>query len=195
MNPERFDHLLSLFHNSIKRTKIQIYKVITAGACLAITLRFLVSGEAQQSLSYSFCKGKSTVRKIISEMCEDIYKAFQCRAISEVTFFQKTGRNSEIWRSWNFLHIVRSIESKQLWIKCTKLTGILSHNYKELMLINVLLSLILVVTGVTVTDVLANFAMGKAFESCKFHLPNNKPWSGCEFSPLPYFLLSDNGFC
>ena len=59
MNPERFDHLLSLFHNSIKRTKIQIYKVITAGACLAITLRFLVSGEAQQSLSYSFCKGKS----------------------------------------------------------------------------------------------------------------------------------------
>lgn len=63
------------------------------------------------------------------------------------------------------------------------------------MLINVLLSLILVVTGVTVIDVLANFAMGKAFESCKFHLPNNKPWSGCEFSPLPYFLLSDNGFC
>ena len=63
------------------------------------------------------------------------------------------------------------------------------------MLITVLLSLILVVTGVTVIGVLVNFAMEKVFESYKFHLQRNESLSGCEFSPLPYFLLSDYCFC
>ena len=99
MNSERFDHLLSLFHNSIKRTNTRFYKVITAGACLAITLRFLVWGEAQQSLSYSFCKGKSTVCKIISEMCEDIYKALK-EPYLKSPFFRRQEKNSEISRSF-----------------------------------------------------------------------------------------------
>ena len=48
--------------------------------------------------------------------------------------------------------------------------------------------------GVTIIGVLANSAIGEALELCEFGLPSNEPLNGCEFSPLPYFVLWDNTF-
>ena len=44
-------------------------KAVSAEERLAVTLRFLVTEECQQSLSYAFRMGKSTVSNIISEPC------------------------------------------------------------------------------------------------------------------------------
>ena len=55
-------------------------------------------------------------------------------------------------------------------------------------LITVSHSLISVVTGVTMTGLLANTAMGETFESCDFYLLPDEPLSGYEFSLLPYFF-------
>ena len=64
MSPDRFDHLLSLVKPLIEKKDTNFRKAISAQERLAITLRFLATGDSQQSLSFSFRVGKATVSKI-----------------------------------------------------------------------------------------------------------------------------------
>ena len=75
MSPERFDHLLGLVENSITKEDTNFRKAISAGGRLAATLRFLASGESQQSLSFVYLIGKSTLSRIIRETCDAIFEA------------------------------------------------------------------------------------------------------------------------
>ena len=77
MTPERFDHRLSLVKEQIEKKDTRFCKSIPATARLAITLRYLAPGETQQSLSYSYCVGRSTVSNIVSETCIAIYKSLK----------------------------------------------------------------------------------------------------------------------
>ena len=73
MTPERFDHLLSLVAPLISKEDTQFRKAISAAERLALTLRFLATGESQISLTFLFRMGKNTVSKILQETCEAIY--------------------------------------------------------------------------------------------------------------------------
>ena len=84
MSPDRFDHLLSLVEPAI--TKQNNYRQpISAVERLCLTIRFLASGDSQQSLSFAFRIGRSTVSGIIRETCEAIYNILA--PISEATKF------------------------------------------------------------------------------------------------------------
>ena len=48
-------------------------KAIFPAEKLALTLRFLATGESQQSLSFAFREGRYTVTKIISTIRDAIY--------------------------------------------------------------------------------------------------------------------------
>ena len=52
-------------------------KSIPAAEGLATTLRFLATGDSQQSLSFSYRLGKATVSKISLETCKGIYTALK----------------------------------------------------------------------------------------------------------------------
>ena len=54
MSPERFEHLLQLVGPKITKQNTQFRTAISAEERLIVTLRFLASGEDQQSLSFSF---------------------------------------------------------------------------------------------------------------------------------------------
>ena len=60
MSPERFDHLHTREQTEKKDTTFR--KSFPAAGQLAITLRYLPSGETQQSLSYSYRIRRSTVQ-------------------------------------------------------------------------------------------------------------------------------------
>ena len=53
MSPERFEHLLSLVGPIIQKKDTQLRESISAEQRLVITIRFLSSGDAQQSLCYN----------------------------------------------------------------------------------------------------------------------------------------------
>ena len=126
MSPHRFDHLLSLVKDRIEKRNTRLRKAIPPEARLAITLRFLASGETQQSLSYSLRVGRQTLSKIVSETCEAIYEAVK-------------DPYSEDWKSiserfedvWNFPHVVGAVDGKHIRIECRKLSGSFYHNYKD----------------------------------------------------------------
>ena len=54
MSPGCLEHLLSLVGPSIKKTDTFFRKAIEPAQRLALTLRFLASGDSQQSLTFSF---------------------------------------------------------------------------------------------------------------------------------------------
>ena len=54
MSPERFRHLLSLVEPKVYKQDTGFRGAISAVECLRLTLRFLATGDAQQSLSFSF---------------------------------------------------------------------------------------------------------------------------------------------
>ena len=60
MSPERFDYLLTLVREQIEKKDTAFRKSFPGAGRLAITLRYLASGEMQQSLSCSYCIGRST---------------------------------------------------------------------------------------------------------------------------------------
>ena len=63
MSPERFSHLLSLVKAKIAKQNSRFRKSITAEELLAVTLRFLASGDSQVSLCYSFRNWKKYIEQ------------------------------------------------------------------------------------------------------------------------------------
>ena len=67
MSPDRFDHLLSLVHDGLVK-KFHIRKPISPEERLAVTLRYLASGDSQTSIGFLLKLGLSTVNGIIEAL-------------------------------------------------------------------------------------------------------------------------------
>lgn len=72
MSPDRFKHLLSLVKEYLVKDSTK-REVITPAERLAITLRYLATGDSQQSQSFNFRVGRSTVGKILKETCHVLW--------------------------------------------------------------------------------------------------------------------------
>ena len=96
-----------------------------------MTLRFLASGESQQSLAFSFRIGRQTVSRIVAETCEAIYMSLKDRYLSAPKSPEDWKKISDQFQDiWNFPHVIGAIDGKHIRIECPKKTGSLYHNYK-----------------------------------------------------------------
>ena len=77
MTPNRFEHVLTLVAPLIEKRTTRFREPISASQRLALTLRFLATGESQQSLSFSYRIGKATVGKVVSETSLVIYNSLK----------------------------------------------------------------------------------------------------------------------
>ncbi|XP_066910825.1 putative nuclease HARBI1 [Clytia hemisphaerica] len=205
MTPSRFEHLLSLIQHRISKKTTRMRQPISARERLSVTLRFLATGESQQSLSFSYRIGRTTVSNIISEVCQAIYECLK-------NDYLRQPETSEEWKEianqfqeqWNFPHVIAAIDGKHIRIECPKKSGSLCYNYKGFYSI-VLLAVCDANYCFTLYDVgsygsnndsgvLANSEMGMRFEEKDFDLPKDEKLSGCNFGPLPYFLVGDEIF-
>ncbi|KOB74810.1 putative nuclease HARBI1, partial [Operophtera brumata] len=77
MAPEDFDHLLSLTSEKIRKSSTNFRDSIPAYDKLAVTLRFLATGDSYESLMYFTKMSKSTICNAISKVCAAINEALQ----------------------------------------------------------------------------------------------------------------------
>ena len=77
MTPNRFKHLLQLVAPYIEKRTTKFREPISAAQRLALTLQYLATGGSHQSLSFSYCIGKATVSKIVSETALAIYNSLR----------------------------------------------------------------------------------------------------------------------
>ena len=112
------------------RKKISVFaKSIPAVARLAITLRYLGSDETQQSLSYSYCVGRTAFSYIVSETCIAIYESSKDPYLKSPFSVNGWKCISERFEEvWNFPHVVGAIDGKHICIECPKLSGTFYRN-------------------------------------------------------------------
>ncbi|XP_068225009.1 uncharacterized protein [Palaemon carinicauda] len=105
---------------------------LTVGLKLAVTLRFLASGDSYTSLQYSFRVSKSAICRFVPDMCEAIIDTYQNE-------FLKCPKTPEEWKTvaevfantWNFHNCVGALDGKHVPTKKPRKGGSLYNNYKK----------------------------------------------------------------
>ncbi len=98
---------------------------------LMVTLRFLASGDSQQSHSFSFRIGRATVSKILGATCEALWVALNKEYLNLPSTTEDWVRISkEFEDSWNVPHCIGAIDGKHIMIECPKKAGSSHYNYK-----------------------------------------------------------------
>ena len=204
MTPERFSLLLREVGPSITYHDTNFRRAISPGERLAITLRFLVTGDAMQTISFSYRVGLSTVAGIINQTCEALWSVLQPE-------YMPRPSNSSQWRCisegfkqiWNFPHCVGAIDGKHVVMQAPARSGSTFFNYKGthsiiLMAVcdaNYCFTLIDVGDAGRHSDggVLSNSVFGQAMENNELSLPEDSEIDGIS-SPIPYFFVGDAAF-
>jgi hypothetical protein len=181
MSPDRFDHLLSLVGPLIAKKHCKSRKPISPSEHLAVTLRYLATGDSQQSHTFYFRIGRSTVSNIVKETCNALWTALnQDYLKSPSTEEQWTNIADEFEREWNFPHCIGALDGKHISMECPRNAGSAFFNYKNFHSI-VLLATCDAKYCFTLIDigaygrendagVLTDSAFGQAFESDAVHL-------------------------
>lgn len=72
MSKSDFEHLLEMIGPSIAKRETNIRQPVSPQTRLAITLRYLATGDSYSSLSYTFRVSKQLISKIIPDVCQEL---------------------------------------------------------------------------------------------------------------------------
>ena len=77
MSPDAFNRLAQLLQPVIQKQNTNFRQPICVKEGLAVTLRYLASGDSQQSLGWAHRIGKATISKIIKETNNAIWEVLK----------------------------------------------------------------------------------------------------------------------
>ena len=132
MSPERLEHLLSLVGPLITKKRCRSRDPISPEERLMITLRYLATGDSQQSQSFNFRVGRSTVCAIIKETCAAIWTALKDTYLKSPEKMEEWKQIAEQFEDeWDFPHCLGAVDGKHICIDCPKNGGSTFFNYKN----------------------------------------------------------------
>uniref|UniRef100_A0A1X7UVI9 DDE Tnp4 domain-containing protein n=1 Tax=Amphimedon queenslandica TaxID=400682 RepID=A0A1X7UVI9_AMPQE len=178
---------------------------ITPAEKLALTLRFLATGNSQISLSFNFKMGWATVSKVLHETCCAIWDALVSSYLKFPQSIEEWKAISlQFWRSWNFPNCFGAIDGKHVVIQASNNSGSTYYNYKGTFSV-VLLAVCDAYYQFLMVDIggngkesdggiLSYSSCGTSLEMDSINLPD--PTSLPDQSDLkaPYVFVGDDGF-
>ncbi|XP_014666808.1 PREDICTED: uncharacterized protein LOC106808559 [Priapulus caudatus] len=204
MPPKIFDELLVLVTHLIKVQNTSFRASISPAERLAITLRFLATGETYRSLSYTFRVGETTIGLLVPKTCSAIYQVLQPE-------FLKCPQTKEEWKSvakgfqekWNFPNCIGALDGKHINIRPPIHSGSKYFNYKQRFSI-VLMALVDADYKFLYVDVGCNGKVsdGGVFRACTLdqsmrdrtaNIPDPTPYPGDD-TPMAYTIVADDAF-
>lgn len=174
------------------------------GLKLAITLRYLATGNSFHSLAFAFRVAHNTISLFVPEVCDAIVQMYQPEVIRPPT-------NPQEWQAiadsfsyrWNFHHTCGALDGKHVRIKKPRKSGSLYYNYKGFFSI-VLLALV----DADYKFIWANVGsygsesdcgifnqtdLRRRLEDGTLGLPAPAPFPHDD-EDIPYFLIGDDAF-
>ena len=131
MTPEFFEMIKTRLEPHLARQATNYTAPISVGEKLALTIRYLATGESYTSLSCQFRVGRSTISKFIPEVCRAIQDEFTREYLKcPTTPDQWKELEREFRIRWNVPHALGALDGKHVALKKPKNTGALYHNYK-----------------------------------------------------------------
>ena len=203
MSPERFENLLQMVGPSIKKKFCPSRLPISPSERLIVTIRYLATGEAQQTQSFYFRIGRATVCNIIGETVKAIWDVLQpvyLKAPSSTDDWRRLA--DEFEKEWNFPNCIGAIDGKHVCIEAPANSGSAYYNYKNFHSM-VLLAICDAKYCFSMVDIgsygrdndasiFNESYMGQAFTNNYFLLPNNRQFpTGLELPPV---LVGDDIF-
>ena len=207
-----FQELIEKVCPFITKQTAQFRTPIPAEERLAITLRYLATGETYESLMYQFRIHRTTISQIIQEVCSAIYKVLQ-------PDYMKLPSSPQEWKAiadegycrWNFPNCFGAADRKHITILNPKHSESGYYNnkgfYSVVLLVFVdyhyrFLAADVGVQGrISDGGVFRNSAMFFALENNKFNLPDpcrlplkEKDESNPHNSSVPFVFVADDAF-
>ena len=132
MSPERFEHLLTLVGPHIAKKPCRSRNPISPSERLILTIRYLATGDSQQSQSFSFRIGRGTISKLIRETCDGIWEALSKTYLSPPNSTEEWIRiGKEFEEEWNFPNCLGAVDGKHIMIECPHNAGSATFHYKN----------------------------------------------------------------
>ncbi|XP_034039477.1 uncharacterized protein LOC117522184 [Thalassophryne amazonica] len=204
MDPEMFGQMVEDLTPMLQKNTSICRKPLFPGLKLAITLRYLATGDSYKSLAYEFRVTHSTIVSVVSEVCQAIYDhyhemAFMCPTTEEEWKEVAQGFSDK----WDFHHCCGSIDGKHVRVLAPPHSCSLYYNYKGFYSI-ITLALVDANYKFRYVDVGAYGADSDvgAFRDCglyhaldqdKAGLPTSEPLPGDD-TDVPYFLVGNDAF-
>ena len=101
------------------------------GLKLAITLRFLATGNSYRSLAFDFRVAHNTISLFVPQVCDSIVEEFREEQFSTPTTEAEWEQVAEKFSTrWNFHHACGSLDGKHIRIRKPRNSGSVYYNYK-----------------------------------------------------------------
>ena len=133
MSPTMFEELLSFVSPIIVKQSTAMRDPISPSERLAVTLRYLVTGDAQCTVAASYRISPSAVNRIITEICDAIWTSLKrmhyIDCPSNVSKWKSVAQEFE--SKWNFPHAVGALDGKHVVMQAPHNRGSAYFNYKK----------------------------------------------------------------
>jgi hypothetical protein len=205
MEPAMFKELLQRVCPRIEKSNTFWRKPLEPGLRLALTLRFLATGNCYRTLSFGYRVAHNTICNMIAPVCEAIIAEYADELFSLPVNEEQWLKVAELYeKRWNLPHCVGAIDGKHIAIRKPSQSGSLYFNYKHFYSI-VLLAIVDADYKFMYIDVGANGAgsdggifaqtdVRELFEDGTIGLPPPSPLPGTSGPPVGYFLVGDEAF-
>ena len=203
MDQKQFNELTDLVSVEIEKQYTKMRKPISPKERLALTLRYLATGETFRSLEYQFQISRKAICYIVLEVCDAIYKIMgkdYLRSPSSRMAWMEIERHFAT--TWNFPHCVGAVDGKHITIQSC---GMCSQHYNYTGTHSIILMIVaggnyeVVLADVGVNDgvsdgaVLKRSSLGHKLENSELDLPPPKPLPS-RSQNVPYVFIGDDAF-
>ncbi|KAK3933234.1 Protein ALP1-like [Frankliniella fusca] len=202
MTPDAFDELLALVETHLIKKSMR--KAVPPGERLAITLRYLATGQSFVQLMQYFMVGQQTISNIVFETTSVIWTVLEPLVFETPTEDTWLRVAAEFEAMWQLPHCIGAVDGKHIRLQQPALSGSQHFNYKGfhsviLMVVADAKSKILIAdAGASGRrgdgNVFHRSSLGRRVRHKALNIPPPCPVEGVETATTPFFFVGDAAF-
>lgn len=204
MEPAMFDELLQRVGPRITKQDTHWRQSLEPGLKLALTLRFLATGDKYPTLQYQYRVARNTISKFVPEVCRAIREEYKTEVVTCPRTPQEWQAVAEDFKKrWNVPHACGAIDGKHVAMRCPPNTGTLYHNYKGFFSV-VLLALVDAnykflwadvggLGSMSDCQIFNESELKQCLDESSIYFPDPEPLPNDD-TDTPYFFLGDDAF-